>query len=114
MIACAWHSVPRDIRVFFCAGIRTRFSHLYHIQPSAKPERKPKPRYDLNTTCQPCPSSVDEINYIVIATAAVGGASTLICLSIVATIVAHGHDRVSMRDRIIVGLMLANAVYVRR
>ena len=33
------------------------------------------------------------------------------CLVVVATIVAYGHDRVSMRDRIVVGLMMANVVY---
>jgi serine/threonine protein kinase len=68
-------------------------------------------RYDLDTSCQPCPRSVHVVNYIVIATAAVGGASTVVCLGVVATIFAHGHDRASTRDRIIAGLMLSNAIY---
>jgi hypothetical protein len=54
---------------------------------------------------------VHTINVIVFATAAVGGASAASCFAVAATIVAHGHDRVSMRDRIVVGLMMANAVY---
>jgi hypothetical protein len=54
---------------------------------------------------------VHTINTVVFATATVGWASAAVCLVIVSTIVAHGHDRVSMRDRIVVGLMMANAVY---
>jgi len=54
---------------------------------------------------------VHTINAVVFATAVVGGVSVLVCLAVVATIVAHGHDRVSARARIIVGLMMANAVY---
>jgi hypothetical protein len=61
--------------------------------------------------CAPCPASVHNINSIVVATAIVGGASAVACLAVAATIVAHERDRVSMRDRIVVGLMMANAVY---
>jgi hypothetical protein len=65
----------------------------------------------FDTACQPCAASVHTINAVVFATAAVGGASAASCLAVAATIVAHGHDCVSMRDRIVVGLMMANAVY---
>jgi hypothetical protein len=33
------------------------------------------------------------------------------CIAVATTVLAHGRDRISMRDRIVVGLMLANAVY---
>jgi hypothetical protein len=68
-------------------------------------------QFSLDAFCQPCPASVHTINSVVFATATVGGASAAACLSVAATIVAHGRDRVSMRDRVVVGLMLANAVY---
>ena len=67
--------------------------------------------YSLDSLCHPCPTSVHTINAIVFATAAVGGASAVACLAVTTTIVAHGRDRVSMRDRILIGLMLTNAVY---
>ena len=67
--------------------------------------------YSFGTACQPCPASVHTINIVVFATAAVGMASAAVCIAVTATIVAHGRDRVSMRDRIVVGLMMANAVY---
>jgi hypothetical protein len=67
--------------------------------------------YNVVQACAPCPASVHNINSIVVATAIVGGASAVACLAVAATIVAHERDRVSMRDRIVVGLMMANAVY---
>jgi hypothetical protein len=67
--------------------------------------------FDIDEACQSCHESVYIINRIVVATALIGGASALACLAVAITIVAHGHDRVSMRDRIVIGLMLANAVY---
>jgi hypothetical protein len=67
--------------------------------------------FSYGTACQPCPASVHTINAVVLATEIVGGVSATACIAVVTTIVAHGRDRVSMRDRIIVGLMLANAVY---
>jgi len=54
---------------------------------------------------------VHTINLVVLATATVGGVSAAVCIAVAATIVAHGRDRVSMRDRIVVGLMMINAVY---
>jgi hypothetical protein len=65
----------------------------------------------LGSQCQPCSNSVHTINVVVFATAMVGAASAAACLVVVATIVAHGRENRAMRDRIIVGLMLANAVY---
>jgi len=67
--------------------------------------------FSLDIICQSCSISVHTINSVVYATAMVGGASAVACIAIAATIVAHGRDRDSMRDRIVVGLMLANAVY---
>jgi hypothetical protein len=68
-------------------------------------------QYSFDTVCQPCPASVHTINLVVLATASVGGTSAAACLVVATTIVAHGRDRVSMRDRIVVGLMMANAVF---
>jgi hypothetical protein len=67
--------------------------------------------YSLDTECQLCPASVHTVNRIVFATAMVGGASAAACIWVATTIVAHGHDRVSMRDRVVVGLMITNALY---
>jgi hypothetical protein len=67
--------------------------------------------FGYDAKCAPCPASVHTINVVVVATSAVGGASASACIAVATTIVAHGRDRVSMRDRIVVGLMLTNAVY---
>jgi len=67
--------------------------------------------HSFDTSCQPCPALVHTINLIVVATTVVGVASAATCIAVATTIVAHGHDRVSMRDRILLGLMMANAVY---
>jgi hypothetical protein len=67
--------------------------------------------YSFDTACEACPASVHTINSIVFATAMVGGASAAACIWVATTIVAHGHDRVSMRDRVVVGLMITNALY---
>jgi hypothetical protein len=68
-------------------------------------------QYDVGGACQPCPSSVSDINAIVLATAVIGGVSAAACIAVAATIVAQGRDFVSMRARIVIGLMLSNAVY---
>ena len=67
--------------------------------------------YGYDVACKSCSDSVDTINAIVLATAVVGMASATICIAVVVTVVAHGRDRASMRDRIVIGLMLANGVY---
>jgi hypothetical protein len=67
--------------------------------------------YSFDHQCQPCPASVHTINLVVLATATVGGASAAACIAVATTIVAHGRDCTSMRDRIVVGLMMANAEY---
>jgi hypothetical protein len=67
-------------------------------------------QYAFDAACQPCPASVHTINVVVFATAAVGGASAVACLAVATTVVAHRRDR-AMRDRIVIGLMLTNAVY---
>ena len=66
---------------------------------------------DLDIACEPCPASVHTINFVVFATATVGAASAAVCIAVAMTVLANGRDRVSMRDRIVVGLMVANAVY---
>jgi hypothetical protein len=68
-------------------------------------------RFSFDAACRPCPASVHTINLVVLATATVGGASAAACLAVVITIAAHGREKLSMRDRIVVGLMMANAVY---
>jgi hypothetical protein len=90
-ISCLNGSAPPDKLTTSCSQLLQQFSY--------------------DTACQPCPAAVHTINAVVIATAAVGGTSAAACIAVVATIVAHGRDRVSMRDRIVVGLMMANAVY---
>jgi hypothetical protein len=49
-------------------------------------------------------------NDIVLATQVVGVVSVILCIAVVTVILAHGCDQTSMRDRIVIGLMLANAV----
>ena len=68
-------------------------------------------QYSIDSACQPCPDSVHTITVIVLITTAVGGASAIACTAVAVTIVAHGYSRVSMWHRIVVGLMLSNAVY---
>lgn len=67
--------------------------------------------YGFGSLCQPCPDSIRLINYVVLATSVVGGISAAMCILVVMTILAHRRDLFSMRDRIIVGLMMANTVY---
>eukprot|EP00035_Acanthoeca_spectabilis_P019390 m.421885 g.421885 ORF g.421885 m.421885 type:complete len:481 (+) comp16850_c0_seq5:940-2382(+) len=61
--------------------------------------------------CQPCPRDVKNFNQIVIATSLIGGLSVVACLLVGLLIIAYGRDLVSMQDRIILGLVLANAVF---
>lgn len=84
------------------------------LQGTATPAERPQCAVVLSSIsgfCASCPSSVHTVNAIVLATSIVGGVSVVVCLMVVVAIIAHGHDRVSMRDRIIVGMMIANAVY---
>lgn len=67
--------------------------------------------FDFITACQACPDSVYTINALVFITAVIGGVSTVVCLVVVVALVAHGRDRDAMRDRIVVGLMIANTIY---
>lgn len=69
------------------------------------------PQFSIDIVCQPCPNSVHTITVLVLITTVIGGASAIVCVAVVATIVAHGRDRASMWHRIVVGLMLSNAVY---
>eukprot|EP00035_Acanthoeca_spectabilis_P028292 m.469958 g.469958 ORF g.469958 m.469958 type:complete len:813 (+) comp29261_c0_seq1:117-2555(+) len=65
----------------------------------------------LAAVCSGCPDVIAVINRAVIATAVVGGVSLVLCLAIVCAIFAEGRDRFSIQGRIIVGLMVANAIY---
>ena len=67
--------------------------------------------FDFHAVCESCPHSVYVVNDIVYATGVVGAASATVCLAVAVTIVARGRDCISMRDRIVLGLMLINAVY---
>lgn len=67
--------------------------------------------YKVSKECRPCPASIATVNNIVLATTAVGGFSCAVCLWVAATIIAHGRHRRATRDRIVLGLMLSNAVY---
>jgi hypothetical protein len=69
------------------------------------------PRYGVHDSCAPCSSTVTTINYIVLATSTVGAASVLACCAVIVVILAQGSNSESIRDRLIIGMMSANAVY---
>lgn len=72
----------------------------------------------LQHECEPTPtthaqssgSQVYEINRIVMATSVVGSISLVACFVVTLVIVASKRDKDSVRDRVILGLMFANAV----
>ena len=64
----------------------------------------------VTARCAPCPDVVYEINRIVFATLVVGALSIVGCALVIIQIVAYSRDLHSMRDRIVIGLMLANAL----
>jgi hypothetical protein len=65
----------------------------------------------MGAACSPsCAESVALINRLVVATSVVGAVSVAACLVVVLAIVAYSKDVYSLRDRIVVGLMIANAV----
>jgi hypothetical protein len=61
--------------------------------------------------CTKCSSTVFLINKVVLATSIVGGVSVVACSWIILSLVAYGRDLVSLRDRLIIGLMVSNCVY---
>eukprot|EP00037_Helgoeca_nana_P031308 m.398176 g.398176 ORF g.398176 m.398176 type:complete len:1112 (+) comp28369_c0_seq2:30-3365(+) len=67
--------------------------------------------YDVPSTCIPCPPMISSINEIVLATSVVGAISAVACVVTVLVLVAHSRDKRSMRDRVVVGLMVSNSVY---
>jgi hypothetical protein len=67
--------------------------------------------YGITEQCAPCPASLTRLNNMVIATAVVGGLSLALCLTVVVLIVAYSKDQYSLRNRILLNLMVANAVY---
>jgi hypothetical protein len=67
--------------------------------------------FGVTSSCRECSAEIHLINTIVLATAIVGGISAGACLAVVAFMLIRGLHRESMRDRIVMGLMLANAVF---
>ena len=67
----------------------------------------------MGVSCAGCPvsASYNAHNIFVVATAALGGASFVLCTWVAIVIIATGRSRVSLRDRIVVGLMIANAMF---
>jgi len=65
----------------------------------------------LAVACQECPVAVYTSNVIAVATAVVGGVSVVACLATILVIIAWRKDSESPRFRVIIGLMIANAVY---
>lgn len=64
-------------------------------------------RFDVPSACVPCPEVVHEINRIVRATSVLGAVSVAACVVTILVILAHSRDRVSMRDRVVIGLMVS-------
>eukprot|EP00037_Helgoeca_nana_P028967 m.344043 g.344043 ORF g.344043 m.344043 type:complete len:749 (+) comp27876_c0_seq4:228-2474(+) len=64
----------------------------------------------MSGVCVPCSDTVALINTIVYATSAVGAVSTVACLGVIVAVVASRKSEL-LRYRIVVGLMIANAVY---
>lgn len=63
----------------------------------------------------PCFTDCDEswvtANRLALATMVIGIISVLACLSVVAVILAHSRDLISLRERLILSMMIANLVY---
>eukprot|EP00035_Acanthoeca_spectabilis_P032332 m.18321 g.18321 ORF g.18321 m.18321 type:complete len:1119 (-) comp5301_c0_seq1:24-3380(-) len=67
--------------------------------------------FGVDAACLPCDSSVDLINRLVLATSIVGALSMVMCTVLIVVIIARSKDLVSLRDRVIIGLLFANLVY---
>ena len=67
--------------------------------------------YAVDSSCAPCSRDVKTINIIVMVTSAVGSASVVACMMVVVVILAQGANTESIRDRLIIGMMSANAIY---
>eukprot|EP00035_Acanthoeca_spectabilis_P035896 m.36717 g.36717 ORF g.36717 m.36717 type:complete len:892 (-) comp7607_c0_seq1:99-2774(-) len=67
--------------------------------------------YELDEACAGCPNSVGLINRLVLATAVVGGVSAAGCLAVVLGLLAYSRDVASMKDRMLIGMFLANFIY---
>lgn len=66
---------------------------------------------DIPTQCASCPSSVNTINKLTIAIQVIGSVSLVVCLGVIIALLAYSRDLGGIRDRVILGLMTANAVY---
>jgi hypothetical protein len=67
--------------------------------------------YSISAGCTTCPRIIDTLNTLVYATVSVGAVSLVACLSVIGLLFARSRDRQSMRDRIVMGLMLSNCIY---
>lgn len=67
--------------------------------------------FNVKTSCRSCRDQVRLLNGLVVATSVVGGTAVLLTLLAVTAILAHRRHVAALRDRILVGLMLANMVY---
>lgn len=67
--------------------------------------------FEVTVTCQPCPTELITGNTVSLVTAGIGAVSTLLCVEVVASIVANRRDLTSLRDRIIIGLLMSNAIF---
>lgn len=65
----------------------------------------------MNELCKPCSPTVTLVNRVVLATSIVGGISAAACIVVIALLLGSGAHRRSMRDRIVIGLMMANVAY---
>lgn len=66
--------------------------------------------FAVTEACAACPDTVHIINSVVTATVVVGGLSFLVCMVVFCQIASLGYSS-TFRDRLIGGLMLANAIY---
>eukprot|EP00035_Acanthoeca_spectabilis_P033031 m.21650 g.21650 ORF g.21650 m.21650 type:complete len:1167 (+) comp5717_c0_seq1:171-3671(+) len=99
-----------------CGGCLNASAHGEHLGPECTAAVE---LFQLAASCAPCPDTVRHINIVVMVTSGVGATSAVLCLWVLLTIVGqagkHAGDAgagvLPTRDRVIVGLMLANAVY---
>lgn len=67
--------------------------------------------YDLASVCSGCPNEIAAVNKLTLATAVVGGVSVVACLGVIGVIVSVGAHRRALRDRVVLTVMVANAIY---
>jgi len=68
-------------------------------------------QFQIKSVCTACPPEIAVINRVVMATVVVGATSLAACAVVITVIVAYSKDTHYFRERIILGLMIANMVY---